>query len=215
MFLISSSRNNVNNRNRGRPNANNDRQGFMMIPLRDGANSVATPRTAAGSGDNGDGGDGDGDDGNDSEYGTLPSDNNDNDNNNNDNNDARNGTEEVLIESEFNINNNEQEQSRRQQILRLGVMMTLIFLLLDGTSSGNASNSKNNSHTNSNNQSPLELIQLPKQETQDLLTVLQPLQSNQHMQLHRQNVTGTFRGYWRNTLIDSHFKQFTHNNSIQ
>lgn len=106
----------------------------------------------------------------------------------------------------------QQEQLRRQQIIRLGLIMCFFFFLLDGGSGGGSGGFGGNSNV----PPPVvhDEIQLPPQETADIISLMNPLRSTRFA-LERQNITGEFRGYWRDAVIDGHTRQDKHNSSVK
>lgn len=90
-------------------------------------------------------------------------------------------------------NGMEQEQARRQQILRLGLMICLIFFLLDGNSYANAPNEVRGNSSKRIDQ-PLDAIRLSNRDLFDTKTVLLPLRT---ADFTKQNATGMFKGSWK------------------
>jgi hypothetical protein len=103
---------------------------------------------------------------------------------------------EMFPGDEFNNNTNEAERYRRQQILRLGLILCLVLLLMDG---GGTNNKQNQSKNNDNIRFPLEEITLPNFLTKELMkteesTLLKEISSKQSSL----NATGLYGGFWRN-----------------
>lgn len=90
-------------------------------------------------------------------------------------------------------NGTEQEQARRQQILRLGLMICLIFFLLDGNSYANVPNEVRGNSSKRLDQ-PLDAIRLSNRDLFDTKTVLLPLRTTD---FSKQNATGMFKGSWK------------------
>lgn len=92
---------------------------------------------------------------------------------------------------------NEQERLRRHQLLRLGLIIMMMFLLFDGES-GKSNRSHSNNMVRSTPSSPHDEIIVPENHISDIKSILN-LQQNHPRQLSQKpfNLTGMFRGPWR------------------
>jgi hypothetical protein len=88
----------------------------------------------------------------------------------------------------------EQDHLRRQQILRFGLIICMIFFLFDG---GNYDNVNNEFRGNSSKQliQSMDEIQLANtRDVQDIRSILLPIRTSDFT---KQNVTGMYKGNWK------------------
>lgn len=169
----------------GRRNANSSERGYAMIPV-DRNNGVS------------------GSDENNDQYDSLAdrvrSRQEDDDNRDNQPpTDAEGDGEANQQRRTFNLSTAEQEQIRRQQILRLGLIACLVLFLMDD-SSYTSVNNKPGSHSGNNNSSSKHIEQSPDEvrfstrDLNDARTVLLPIRP---VNFVKRNATGMFKGSWQ------------------
>lgn len=117
---------------------------------------------------------------------------------------------EFLATNNMNTNPDNNEQARRQRMLRIALMVTLIFFLLDSHISTTAVNNNNRSKANENPE-----IILPKQvNLLALKRTLAPLRKEDFYEhnMNQYNISGYYTGIWKtsaawNSSSDNHVDQ--------
>lgn len=108
-------------------------------------------------------------------------------------------------ENNMAVTENDAERSRRQQVLRLGLIMCLLLMLLDGSGSNTNRNAPTAQQINGN--------VLPNDEVLLNDRILSALQASDSLSMRnmshsssRLNVTGIYRGIWGNINVEDYTK---------
>lgn len=104
----------------------------------------------------------------------------------------------------------EQEQIRRQQILRLGLLACLVLFLMDGSSYSNANpESHSGNNTSKRIDESLDEIRLSSKDLFEAKSVLLPLRPSDFT---HSNATGVFKGAWQ--TYNSYYSSNNHYNEF-